>query len=169
MENFALRRCLALSAALASALLAAAAFGAGPSPGRPSEPPSVAFGELYQAVEMTELYPDQKTFADAIPDKSPAQLLADYEQQKRQPGFDLRAFVSRHFALPPRKSPGYEIRSRQSVGDYIAGRGTCLGASRRGRRLLLAPATASALCGSGRAIQRNLLLGYLLHDVGAGA
>ena len=84
------------------------------------EPPSVEFGELYQAVEMAGLYPDQKTFADAIPDKQPAQLLADYERQKRRAGFDLKAFVSRHFALPPRRSPGYEIRSRESIGDYIA-------------------------------------------------
>jgi len=120
MENFALRCCLALSGALASALLAAAAFGAGPWSGRPPEPPSVEFGELYQTVEMAGLYPDQKTFADAIPDKPPTQLLADYEQQKRQPGFDLKTFVSRHFALPARKSPVYEFRSRQSVGDYIA-------------------------------------------------
>jgi alpha,alpha-trehalase len=114
------RRCLALSVSVAWALFAAASFAAEPSPGGVPEPPSVEFGELYQAVEMAGLYPDQKTFADAIPDKQPAQLLADYERQKRRAGFDLKAFVSRHFALPPRRSPGYEIRSRESIGDYIA-------------------------------------------------
>ena len=115
-----MRRCLALSVsvALAWALFAAVAFGSEPSPA--PEPPSVEFGELYQAVEMAGLYPDQKTFADAIPDKQPAQLLADYERQKRRADFDLKAFVSRHFALPPRKSPGYEIRSQESIGDFIA-------------------------------------------------
>ncbi len=115
-----MRRCLALSVsvALAWALFAAVAFGSEPSPS--PEPPSVEFGELYQAVEMAGLYPDQKTFADAIPDKQPAQLLADYERQKRRADFDLKAFVSRHFALPPRKSPGYEIRSQESIGDFIA-------------------------------------------------
>jgi len=101
-------------------VLAATALAAGPSPGGTLEPPSVEFGELYQAVEMAGLFPDQKTFADAIPDKPPAQLLADYERQKRQPGFELKAFVSRHFALPLLKSPGYQGRSRESVGDYIA-------------------------------------------------
>src|SRR5499433_1470826 len=63
-------------------------------------PPSVAFGELYHAVEMAGLFPDQKTFADAIPNKPPAQVMADYERQKELPAFDLKAFVSRHFALP---------------------------------------------------------------------
>ena len=120
MESFALRRCLALSVALAWALLAAAAFDTGPSLGGTPEPPSVEFGELYQAVEMGGLFPDQKTFADSVPDKPPAELLADYEREKHQPGFDLKTFVLRHFALPLRKSPDYETRSRESVDDYIA-------------------------------------------------
>ena len=51
--------------------LPAAAF----SPDQPA-PPSVEFGELYHAVEMAGLFPDQKTFADAIPNKPPAQVMA---------------------------------------------------------------------------------------------
>jgi hypothetical protein len=74
LENFALRRCLSLSVAFAWTLLAAAALGAGSSSNGMPEPPSVEFGELYQAVEMDGLFPDQKTFADTIPDKPPAQL-----------------------------------------------------------------------------------------------
>ena len=34
-------------------------------------PPSVEFGELYRDVEMSGLFSDQKTFADAIPDEPP--------------------------------------------------------------------------------------------------
>src|SRR5260221_14164796 len=119
MESFASRRCLPLSVALAWALLATAAFGAGPSLGGTPEPPSVEFGELYQAVEMGGFFPDQKTFADSVPDKPPAGLLADYERERHQPGFNLKTFVLRHFALPPRKSPDYETHSRESVDDYI--------------------------------------------------
>ena len=37
-------------------------------------PPSVEFGELYGAVQMSGLFSDQKTFADAIPDKPPSRL-----------------------------------------------------------------------------------------------
>jgi len=44
-------------------------------------PPSVEFGELYGAVQMSGLFSDQKTFADAIPDKQPSQIVADYEKQ----------------------------------------------------------------------------------------
>src|SRR6516165_3639249 len=60
LESFAVRRCLALSVAFAWAVLAAAAHAASPSPGGTLEPPSVEFGELYQAVEMAGLFPDQK-------------------------------------------------------------------------------------------------------------
>ena len=62
--------------------------------------PPVEFGELYGAVEMSGLFSDQKTFADAIPEKPPSQMMADYEKQKQLPGFDLKAFVALHFATP---------------------------------------------------------------------
>jgi alpha,alpha-trehalase len=31
---------------------------------------------------MADLFPDQKIFADVIPNKPPAQVMADYERQK---------------------------------------------------------------------------------------
>src|SRR5260370_11463910 len=66
----------------------------------PPAPPSVEFGELYRAVEMASLFPDQKTFADAIPDRPPSELMADYERHKQLPGIDLKAFVDHHFSHP---------------------------------------------------------------------
>jgi alpha,alpha-trehalase len=68
---------------------------------------------------MTDIFPDQKTFADAIPDEPPVQLMAEYEKQKRLPGFDLKAFVDRHFSLPQHRSDSYERRSDRKVSDYI--------------------------------------------------
>ena len=82
-------------------------------------PPSVEFGELYGAVEMSGLFSDQKTFADAIPDEPPSQIVADYEKQKQLPGFDLKAFVALHFATPREHLEVYERRPNRGVGDYI--------------------------------------------------
>jgi neutral trehalase len=82
-------------------------------------PPSVEFGELYDAVQMSGLFSDQKTFADAIPDKPPSQVVADYEKQKQLPGFDLKAFVALHFATPREHFDVYERRPNRSVSDYI--------------------------------------------------
>jgi alpha,alpha-trehalase len=83
-------------------------------------PPSVEFGELYRAVEMAGLFPDQKTFADAIPNESPAQVMADYERQKELPGFDLKAFVNQHFALPRGQFDLYLRHPDWNVKDYIS-------------------------------------------------
>jgi alpha,alpha-trehalase len=88
------------------------------STGAPA-PPSVEFGELYPAVEMAELFPDQKTFADAIPNEPPAQVVDDYERQKDLPGFDLKTFVDRHFALPKHHFVAYVRRPNRAVNDYI--------------------------------------------------
>jgi alpha,alpha-trehalase len=81
-------------------------------------PPSIEYGELYRAVEMASLFPDQKTFADAVPDEPPTQVMADYERQKQLPGFDLRAFVDLHFS-PPHHFEPYKRTPDQDIGDYI--------------------------------------------------
>ena len=76
------------------------------------------FSELYDAVQMSGLFSDQKTFADAVPDKPPSQIVADYEKQKQMPGFDLKAFVALHFAAPKEHFEVYG-RANRSVSDYI--------------------------------------------------
>ena len=81
------------------------------------QPPSVAWGALYGAVEMASLFPDQKTFADATPRKPAARIRADYQRQKELPGFSLRAFVMANFTLPDarnepvRRHPGQDVRA----------------------------------------------------------
>jgi alpha,alpha-trehalase len=83
------------------------------------DPPSVEFGDLYRDVEMAGLFPDQKTFADAIPEEPPSQIMVDYEKQKQLPGFDLKAFVALHFAAPKERFVAYKHRPNRSVSDYI--------------------------------------------------
>jgi alpha,alpha-trehalase len=109
----------ALAAALVVLFLSLAGPAGALSPAWPA-PPSVEFGELFRAVEMAKLYPDQKTFADAIPLEPPAQVMADYDRQKRLKGFDLRTFVASHFQ-PPRQFDVFTPRPDESVRAYITG------------------------------------------------
>src|SRR5215469_9295515 len=62
-------------------------------------PPSIAYGGLYGAVEMAGLYPDQKSFADAIGREPASAIMADYGLEKSRPGFSLSTFVARHFTF----------------------------------------------------------------------
>ncbi|MEI9986525.1 MAG: alpha,alpha-trehalase TreA [Aliidongia sp.] len=85
----------------------------------PPQPPSIEFGELYRAVELAQLFPDQKTFADAVPKMPPAKVMSEYDEQKRQPGFDLKAFVTAHFAAPPRYAVDAATRPARPIRDYL--------------------------------------------------
>ena len=64
------------------------------------QPPDVRLGPLYHAVQAAKLYPDQKTFADAVPHGDPTAILADWQMQKTQGNFDLKRFVNTNFTLP---------------------------------------------------------------------
>nr|VUD23961.1 trehalase [Salmonella sp. NCTC 7297] len=64
------------------------------------QPPDILLGPLFNDVQNAKLFPDQKTFADAIPNSDPLMILADYRMQRNQSGFDLRHFVDVNFTLP---------------------------------------------------------------------
>jgi alpha,alpha-trehalase len=65
-------------------------------------PPSPAerYGPLFHAVQMARLYPDSKTFADAIPRRAPAAIMARYKQCRCDNRPALAAFVRANFSLP---------------------------------------------------------------------
>jgi alpha,alpha-trehalase len=108
-----MRRYLVIAATLG--VLAHPAFGRTPDP----QPPSIVFGDLYRAVEMAQIFPDQKTFADAVPTESPVAILKDYAAQKDQPGFNLHDFVMAHFREPMLKTVAYNRRPGETVSQYI--------------------------------------------------
>jgi neutral trehalase len=62
--------------------------------------PQQLFGPLYEAVQTAHIYPDAKTFADAVPRSEPATILARYQHERPQDKAALQAFVERHFDLP---------------------------------------------------------------------
>src|SRR5688500_11643893 len=90
-------------------LCCGSALAAGPAP----QPPSVVFGDLFKAVQLAALYPDSKTFADAVPNQEPAVILSAYRQQRSRADFDLRAFVDRHFTMPA-QPPAYTTGNPQT-------------------------------------------------------
>ncbi len=125
-------------------------------------PPSVEFGELYRAVEMAGLFADQKAFADAAPRAPPAEVMADYDREKGQPGFDLKAFVDASFQPAAAGFPGLPAptgRGRPRLrARFLAGATAQTG---RGRALVVAAAARPPLCRPGRPLSRDLLLGQL--------
>ncbi|QKJ86833.1 alpha,alpha-trehalase TreA [Paramixta manurensis] len=84
------------------------------------QPPDIVLGPLYYAVQAAKFYPDQKTFADAVPKYDPASILADWRMQKNQRNFDLKHFVAGNFILPG-AGEKYVPPAGQSLREHING------------------------------------------------
>jgi alpha,alpha-trehalase len=75
--------------------------------------PQELFGPLYEAVQTAHIFPDAKTFADAVAKEDPQTILARYQREKPADGAALKAFVERYFTLP---APA-EIKLRQHIAS----------------------------------------------------
>ncbi|EZP49997.1 alpha,alpha-trehalase TreF [Sphingomonas sp. RIT328] len=80
-----------LYAVAALALAATPIHGAEPSP-------ATLYGPLFAAVQTQHVFADGKTFADAVPKRAAAAILADYNRLKPD-GAALRAFVLANFVV----------------------------------------------------------------------
>jgi alpha,alpha-trehalase len=93
------------SLALALALLAPAAATARPltpaqtpaEAARAAQTPEDIYGPLYRAVELARVFPDSKTFADMVPQGTPAAIMAAYRAERPQGREALTVFVNLHF------------------------------------------------------------------------
>jgi len=81
--------------------------------------PSHLFGQLFVDVQMQRVFPDGKTFVDALPNDAPAAIVQRYEEERGKPGFDLSAFVHRNFTVPPPKRSAYRSDPSEDVCRHI--------------------------------------------------
>jgi alpha,alpha-trehalase len=81
-------------------------------------PPAVVFGKLYADVELSGIFADSKTFADAIPRRPPTAILADYRQGLSKA--DLRAFVIGNFDVPAQAEAAAPSTARPPLAAHIA-------------------------------------------------
>jgi len=79
-----------------------------------SDTPRKLFPGLFEAVQLSDIFHDNKVFVDATPKYSPAIIMERYKKQKDQPGFTLEEFVSADFTLPI--TGGGEFKSDISKG-----------------------------------------------------
>lgn len=83
------------------------------------KPPDEIYGELFEAVQLSGIFADSKTFVDSVPRQQPDEIVEAYASQRHEPGFDLKVFVVDHFDIP---TPGREastVGTEQSLREYI--------------------------------------------------
>jgi alpha,alpha-trehalase len=80
--------------------------------------PDQVYGELFVDVQMSRIFPDNKTFVDCIPKRDPAAIVEDYKRIKNNPAikFSLQKFVEENFELP--KTPQLNYITKET--DVVA-------------------------------------------------
>lgn len=79
------------------------------------------FGALFRDIQTSGIFSDSITFNDCIPKFPPGEILARYESEKGQPGFDLADFFLENFGLPDFRPQDYESNPDNSIEEHIDG------------------------------------------------
>lgn len=81
--------------------------------------PARDLGQLFEAVQLSGVFADSKTFVDAVPLAPPAIIASDYARARGDAGFDLPSFVARHFATPQPEGAGFRADSGLTMEGHI--------------------------------------------------
>jgi alpha,alpha-trehalase len=82
-------------------------------------PPASVFGDLYTEVQLQNVFPDSKTFADAVPKRTPAEILQRFHDHRREPGFSLASFVNENFEVPVARNESSHTLPNERVEQHI--------------------------------------------------
>lgn len=87
---------------------------------RTSKSPDEGLGELFDAVQKNRIYEDGKTFVDLVPKARMKTIQQEYLLASKDPNFDLRDFVSRHFyEFAPHKKNEFKTDTTRTVSEHI--------------------------------------------------
>src|SRR5437870_7480952 len=81
--------------------------------------PAHDLGQLFHDVQLSGIFEDSKTFADARPRLAPAEITARYGPVRGAPQFNLRQFVEKHFEVPRPVGEGFRSVTSQTMEQHI--------------------------------------------------
>src|SRR2546430_515525 len=76
-------------------------------------------GELFEQVQMQNIFPDGKTFPDCAPKVDPEKIIQAYQQEKDRPGFNLAEFVNNYFDAPASPASEYQTNPDKTDAQHI--------------------------------------------------
>lgn len=76
-------------------------------------------GSLFEDVQLQSVFSDGKLFVDCIPKHSLEKIKTTYEADKSKSDFDLKAFVTHNFDLPPLPATGYKSDTTKPIEHHI--------------------------------------------------
>src|SRR6266699_3076580 len=81
--------------------------------------PAHDLGVLFHDVQLSGIFEDSKTFADARPLRAPSEIVAGYAAARSSPQFKLRGFVAQHFEVPRPVGEGFRTDTTQTMEEHI--------------------------------------------------
>lgn len=84
-----------------------------------SKSPDEALGQLFSDVQVSKVYDDGMTFIDLVPRGRMKHIQQQYLIEKRDPNFDLRDFVERHFYKYGTLTDVFQADSNKDVREHI--------------------------------------------------
>jgi len=81
--------------------------------------PAHDLGALFHDVQLSGIFEDSKTFADARPRFAPAEIIARYASARGAPQFNLGDFVTQQFELPRPVGEGFRSDTSQTMEPHI--------------------------------------------------
>ncbi len=81
--------------------------------------PQQVYPGLFEDIQLSDIYPDSKTFPDVIPLKDPKIIMKNYLLDKNTPGFSLKEFAQNNFTLPATKATGFESNTALGLRHHI--------------------------------------------------
>ncbi|MES2881463.1 MAG: trehalase family glycosidase, partial [Bacteroidota bacterium] len=76
-------------------------------------------GQLFEQVQMQNIFGDGKTFVDCTPRSTLSHIQTEFEKQKNETGFDLKTFVEQHFILPEAFTPTYIAAKEKPLVQHL--------------------------------------------------
>jgi len=81
--------------------------------------PRQLYPGLFEAVQLSSVYPDNKTFVDAVPKQPVKVIMAHYRAEKKKSGFDLSKFVNTYFIEPQAANSNYKSDVSAGIRKHI--------------------------------------------------
>jgi alpha,alpha-trehalase len=81
--------------------------------------PDEEYGDLFEKIQLSNIFPDSKTFVDCVPKKNSKEIFDTYEKLKNNPEFDLKGFVFENFEVPQNSSKDFESNPNLTVEQHI--------------------------------------------------
>ncbi|MDB5015532.1 MAG: treA, partial [Mucilaginibacter sp.] len=81
--------------------------------------PRQLFPDLFEAIQLSDIFPDNKTFVDATPKRDPSLIMKDYNEKKNKAGFDLKQFVTDNFIIPGAQKNIFKSDINKGIREHI--------------------------------------------------